>query len=104
MPKVALFLGAGASRAFDYPTTKEFLAHLTKGIEHYGYSEIVKTYLENKKVEDIEHILQILDTLIDLQDNALVAELFGKYPPEFIRKSGFKGWYNIGLSVSSLRE
>ena len=28
MSKVTLFLGAGASKAFDYPTTKEFLDNL----------------------------------------------------------------------------
>ena len=69
-PKVApvtFFLGAGASRAFGYPTTKEFLAVL-RG--HLGgqESELLSALTEVPEISDIEHVLEILDQVTELEN------------------------------------
>ena len=84
-PKVALFLGAGASRAFDYPTTKEFLTNFGKTLDGV-FTEVVGAFQKFKKVYDIEHILRICDVFIDLNSNELIAEILRGYPPILLRE------------------
>ena len=64
MTKVALFLGAGASRAFGYPTTLEFVNELKKTL---GILEknLLNSILKSPKVSDIEHVLQTLDPILE---------------------------------------
>lgn len=85
MRKVTLFLGAGASRAFDYPTTKEFLTNFKKNLDEI-VTEVVETYQKFKNVYDIEHILRICDVFIDLNSNELMVEILMKYPPIFLQE------------------
>lgn len=86
MPKTALFLGAGASRAFDYPTTLEFVDKLRDVLEPLEKS-ILNSILKSPKVSDIEHVLQTLDPIINpesidylqgvLQGSPISMQIFG---------------------------
>jgi len=64
MPKTVLFLGAGASRAFGYPTTLEFVNELRDVLEPLE-KDILNSILKSPKVSDIEHVLQTLDPIIN---------------------------------------
>lgn len=77
MPKVALFLGAGASRAFGYPTTLDFVRNL-KGVlgGRPVESEILKSILNRPNVSDIEHVLQKLDPIVNLDSNDYFKAVF----------------------------
>ena len=88
MSRVALFLGAGASRAFGYPTTKEFLTQFKPKLNEIQ-SRIVQTFEEIKDVEDIEHILQMVDGFVTLKSRPLITEFLKKFGARFtIREVG----------------
>jgi len=63
-PKVALFLGAGASRAFGYPTTLEFAQTLKKVLSNEE-KRIYESMLAFTQTPDIENVLRILDLTIE---------------------------------------
>jgi len=66
-----LFLGAGASRAFGFPTTKEFLQVLPDRLP-FGKTRDLLTYLTNTpEITDIEHVLSILDQVVELENPLL---------------------------------
>jgi len=66
-PKAKLFLGAGASRAFGFPTTKEFLDHLEKSasLEQRAF---LTQFTSIPGITDIEHVLEILDQIASGDD------------------------------------
>jgi hypothetical protein len=68
-----LFLGAGASRAFGFPTTKEFLENLGRHVSP-EQSSFLKQFTLVTGITDIEHVLDILDQIV-LGDNPLVKYL-----------------------------
>ena len=72
--KIALFLGAGASKAFGYPTTLDFVSNLEKvlGILEKDFFHKILT-LPN--VSDIEHVLQKLDLLTDVGSDGYVKKM-----------------------------
>ena len=86
MPKTALFLGAGASRAFGYPTTLEFVNEL-KDVLKPLEKTILNSILKSPKVSDIEHVLQKLDPIINpesidylggvLKGSSISTQIFG---------------------------
>jgi hypothetical protein len=72
-PNALLFLGAGASRAFGFPTTKEFLDHLKVGA-FPEQSALLGQFTLVSGIADIEHVLDILDQIVS-GDNPLVKYL-----------------------------
>ena len=75
MPKVALFLGAGASRAFDYPTTREFVDNLREVLAERE-KRVLDSFLKTPDVSDVEHVLQIIDRVIDFDSVPYINKLF----------------------------
>jgi len=75
MPKITLFLGAGASKAFDYPATKEFVDNLYEVLTDRE-KRILNSFLKTPNVSDIEHVLQIIDTVIDFDSMTYINKLF----------------------------
>lgn len=74
-PKVALFLGAGASKAFDYPTTLEFVGNLQNVLDKEE-KLLLNSILKSPDVSDIEHVLQTLDPIIEFNSNPYINTLF----------------------------
>lgn len=60
-----VFLGAGFSRAFDYPTTKEFLANLKNASLNQQEKQLLQAFVETPGIEDIEHVLEIVDQVVE---------------------------------------
>ena len=102
-PKVALFLGAGASRAFDYPTTLEFVGNLTDVL---GADEkrILNSILRSPEVSDIEHVLQTLDPIIDFNSNSYVQNLFKKSQVRINLVDGQVSWNDFVRWCKRLKE
>jgi len=92
--KVCLFLGAGASKAFGYPTTKDFLANLKPKLDT-TQNNIVETLKESKNVVDIEHILNIINAFNKLNSNKLAEEFLQRRPPKFSLIKGPVKWRNF---------
>ncbi|MCJ7634631.1 SIR2 family protein [Candidatus Bathyarchaeota archaeon] len=84
MPITTLFLGAGASRAIGFPTTSEFMVKVAETLPKTGSDnlvDILKYYEGLPEVKDIEHVLEILDTLITFDSNPYAHSLFEKINP-----------------------
>ena len=75
MPKTTLFLGAGASKAFDYPTTREFVDNLREVLAEKE-KRVLNSFLKTPDVSDVEHVLQIIDTVIDFDSVPYIKKLF----------------------------
>jgi hypothetical protein len=83
--KIVLFLWAGASAPFGYPTTSKFIEGLRLRLEGSNEGFLLDNLLSVPHVKDIEHVLQILEGL----------QFFRRYPiKEFVEKFPV----NIGLS------
>jgi hypothetical protein len=67
------FLGAGASRAFGYPTTIEFLDLLKRKV-HGPENDMLQFLTFTPGIADIEQVLSILDQVLE-NDNPLVKYL-----------------------------
>jgi hypothetical protein len=80
MNRVALFLGAGASHAFGYPTTREFLHVLASRISG-DQKDIISRIRLSPEVSDIEHVLLFLDGTIETSSNKYVRSVFSLEPP-----------------------
>lgn len=65
---IVLFLGAGASAPFGYPTTKQFLENLAKKLSG-NHRELLQHLMKVKGVSDIEHVLLMLNILPDIKKN-----------------------------------
>jgi hypothetical protein len=64
LPVPVIFLGAGASAQFGFPPTKSFIKGLKERIPETPTNEegkLLQSILEIKTVEDVEHVIQILD-------------------------------------------
>jgi len=72
-PNALFFLGAGASRAFGSPTTKEFPDHL-KGNTSSEQRGFLKQFTDVPGITDVEHVLDLLDQIVS-GDNPLVKYL-----------------------------
>jgi hypothetical protein len=69
-PKSALatlFLGAGASSAFGFPATKEFLQKLAISLDDSKEKQLLLAFQQTQGISDIEHILEILDQVEQLE-------------------------------------
>jgi hypothetical protein len=91
---VALFLGAGASRAFGYPTTEEFATNLGSKLEKEDkYLEnILDSLRESPQIKDIEHILEFLDNIIAFDSNEYVRASFTQRPPQLYTRITEYAW------------
>jgi hypothetical protein len=102
--RAILFLGAGASRALGFPTTKEFLDRFTaETLTSSTNSKDIMTGLHNVDgVRDIEYVLQILDDVLQTERTS-IKRLFSKYPPNFNLPQGRGwGWNDFASAVSKL--
>jgi hypothetical protein len=80
VPKVALFLGAGASRAFGYPTTKEFLENIKKKLTG-SEKRLLGVFTSPPQILDIEHVLKAIDALLAADSDPYLHAVFLKSPP-----------------------
>jgi len=80
--KIVTFLGAGASAAFGYPTTKPFLEKLALNV--FGEERKYLNTLRNLYwVWDIEQVVEILDLLSEMESiskRSRLSSVFYKYP------------------------
>lgn len=85
---LCLFLGAGASRAFGYPTTVEFLKNLK--VPHYEFFEQVVDFIKNdiKEQPDIEKVIWQLENMKEYIESGNEEKWFkNKY---LLRSGNFK--------------
>lgn len=75
MPEVALFLGAGASKAFGYPTTLDFVSNLKEVLQSIEKS-IFESILKFPNISDIEDVLRQLDPITNVGSNDYVQTMF----------------------------
>jgi hypothetical protein len=61
--KIVLFLGAGASAPFGYPTTKKFVDGLRKELAESVEGVLLSNILKIPEIEDIEQVLEVLKAL-----------------------------------------
>ncbi len=61
--KIILFLGAGASAPFGYPTTEKFLDGLKAELGNSAEGILLSDILKVPHVRDIEHVLEMLKAL-----------------------------------------
>lgn len=101
--KLCLFLGAGASKAFGYPTTKDFLDNLRPKLDN-TQNNIIESFQESKKVVDIEHVLNIITTFKALNSNELVAEFLNQKRPEFRLNKQKINWVGFLHSITRLEK
>lgn len=79
MNRVALFLGAGASSAFGYPTTRKFLDVFIGKIEG-NQKDILNRIRLSPYVRDIEHVLLAVDGTIETNSNRYLRSIFSLKP------------------------
>ena len=91
MSKVTLFLGAGASKAFDYPTTKEFLDNLQEVLSEEE-KRVLNSIVKTPEVRDIEHVLQILDPIIEFDSNPFINRMFRRSSVYITLERGNLNW------------
>jgi hypothetical protein len=72
---MALFLGAGASCSFGYPTTAQFLERLKKNASG-PEQQLLRLYSQNSKIKDIEHILTAIDAIVGADSNPFAHAAF----------------------------
>ncbi len=71
--KTALFLGAGASKFVDHPTTEELLEEVQKQIGKLDVEEHIQRYileiLDYSSFHDVEELYDCIDRMVDMQNN-----------------------------------
>jgi len=68
VPRTVLFLGAGASTPFDYPTTAQFKSRLSKELsDDIRDNRLLKEVLTRNEMNDIEDVLTAFDELASLE-------------------------------------
>ena len=75
-----LFLGAGASRAFGFPTTKEFLRVLPERLPPGKTRDLLNYLTGTPEITDIEHVLSVLDQVVELENPLLKYMAHHKIP------------------------
>ena len=77
--KIMLFLGAGASAPFGYPTTEPFVENLEKSLGS-PLKELLNDLLKVEGVRDIEHVIELLDSLDSILKTDIIKRFFIKFP------------------------
>lgn len=68
VPRTILFLGAGASTPFDFPTTAQFKSRLSKELsDDTRDNRLLKYVLNRNELTDIEDVLTTFDELASLE-------------------------------------
>jgi len=102
MPRATVFLGAGASRVFDYPTTEEFVRNLS--LSQNG-KRILNSITRAPEIKDSEHILQTIDAIITFNSNTYVQAMFKQSQPSIPLVDGSVVRWNEFVDLcSSLKE
>jgi len=85
--ELCFFLGAGASSAFGYPTTVEFLDNLEGAIPHYGFFEEIVDFIkkDNKEQPDIEKVIWQLEDMKEYLESGNEEKWFKN---KYLLKSG----------------
>ncbi len=63
LKRVMLFLGAGASASFGYPTTQSFLEELKAELGESAEGLLFSNLIKVPHVKDVEHVLEMLEAL-----------------------------------------
>lgn len=88
--KIILFLGAGASAPFGYPTTQGFLDGLKVQLGTVSEGILLNSLFQLEHIQDIEHVLEILTSL----------KVFSKHPlKEFVAR--FKTSITLSPNLST---
>jgi hypothetical protein len=93
--QVMIFVGAGASASFGYPTTEQFidrlektiLASVTKSGARLAEGKLLSDILTLRHVKDVEHVLEILQSL----------QVFEKHPIKEFREK-----FKISIAMPSI--
>ena len=97
--KIMLFLGAGASAPFGYPTTEQFLRNLAENLSG-PEADLLADLVKVKGVSDIEHILLMLDALPLVNENLLkVFQAFSSSISIAKRSLKMVAFIELGLSL-----
>lgn len=80
LPKnINLFLGAGASLSFGFPTTRLFIEDFKQVVGKNPEAELLEAIMKNSSFVDAEHVLQFLDTLESLKSLRRAEDFFRSY-------------------------
>jgi hypothetical protein len=103
---VALFLGAGASRAVGYPTTEEFVTNLRSKLanEDKSLENMLVSLRESPQIEDVEHVLEFLDSLMTFDSNQYVRATFAQRHPQMFTKTTEYSWTDYVNLCRKLRQ
>lgn len=103
---VTLFLGAGASRAIGYPTTKEFVTNLSSKLvnEDRPLEDILASLMESPTIKDIEHVLEFLDSLAAFDSNQYIHAAFAQRRPRMFTKITEHWWTDYVNLCKNLRQ
>lgn len=98
--EICLFLGAGASKAFGYPTTVEFLSELQDVLPNYEFFKQVVEFLEKDQNEqaDIEKVIWELENLVEYLEEGSDKKRFKK---KYFLDSGRFAMINHDNSINS---
>ena len=73
--KIALFLGAGASSIYGYPTTQRFIEELKDKLGKTVEGNLLNDLLKVPHIKDVEHVIELLESM----------QVFTKHPlKEFV--------------------
>ena len=99
--KIMLFLGAGASAAFGYPTTKRFVKNLQGSLSNTRELILLNNLLQIKDITDVEQILFLIESVKQLKETPMIDLLktysssiqFNNLPSNIIEQ--FPIWDNL---------
>jgi len=77
--RIILFLGAGASAPFGYPTTQKFINELKDNLGSDVEGKFLSYLLDIKGFTDVEHVLELLDLLQSINRHP-VKDFLRTYP------------------------
>jgi hypothetical protein len=103
--RTILFLGAGASKPFGYPTTSEFLEIAEKKGLPNPFGELVQVLKAKRRILDIETVLWELE---DVELTIKLLDLNGSYKKYLFREQNLLGHpdqiKNYAASIPKLRQ
>jgi hypothetical protein len=102
--RITLLLGAGSSCPFDYPTTKQFFERLVPKINNHNQKLILTILTNIGAVKDIEHVLQIIDTILDFDLKPNIRNtLNGIFGSNLTPSDALNSWEFFTKELSSLK-
>jgi len=101
--KIMLFLGAGASAPFGYPTTEPFVENLEKSLGS-PLKELLNDLLKVEGVRDIEHVIELLDSLDSILKTDIIKRFFMKFPFSLRIAGTSREWLRVSRLSNQLKE